>query len=147
MKQHNGVDVSIRIIGASKGDPIQYEMPSTDDLAVLIIGDLTIDNFKRDIIVYNKDHVLQEISMQHPALMALQYPLLFPYGERGYQLGIYYQDNGYGGTGKTYQWNTIVYYLRARKRIVLTVASSGVASLLLPNGRTAHSRFKIPIDR
>jgi hypothetical protein len=25
------------------------------------------------------------------------------------------------------------------------VASSGVASLLLPGGRTAHSRFKIPI--
>jgi hypothetical protein len=30
--------------------------------------------------------------------------------------------------------------------VELTVASSGVASLLLPNGRTAHSRFKIPID-
>ena len=26
------------------------------------------------------------------------------------------------------------------------MASSGVASLLLPNGRTAHSRFRIPID-
>ena len=34
----------------------------------------------------------------------------------------------------------------SKKKIVLTVASSGVASLLLPNGRTAHSRFKIPID-
>jgi hypothetical protein len=29
---------------------------------------------------------------------------------------------------------------------VLIVASSGVASLLLPNGRTTHSRFRIPID-
>ncbi len=29
---------------------------------------------------------------------------------------------------------------------MLTVASSGIASLLLPGGRTAHSRFKIPID-
>ena len=28
----------------------------------------------------------------------------------------------------------------------VTVASSGVASLLLPGGRTAHSRFKIPYD-
>lgn len=26
------------------------------------------------------------------------------------------------------------------------MASSGVASLLLPNGRTAHSRYRIPID-
>jgi len=29
---------------------------------------------------------------------------------------------------------------------VLTVASSGIASLLLSSGRTAHSRFKISID-
>jgi len=54
--------------------------------------------------------------------------------------------SGHGGTGKTFLWNAIVSYLRAQHKIVLTVASSGVASLLLPNGRTAHSRFKIPID-
>ena len=54
--------------------------------------------------------------------------------------------SGHGGTGKTFLWNMIVSYLRAQKKIVLTVASSGVASLLLPNGRTAHSRFRIPID-
>jgi len=54
--------------------------------------------------------------------------------------------SGYGGTGKTYLWNCIVNYLRAQDKIVLTVASSGVASLLLPGGRTAHSRFKIPCD-
>lgn len=36
--------------------------------------------------------------------------------------------------------------LRSQNNIVLAVASSGVASLLLPRGRTAHSRFKIPID-
>jgi hypothetical protein len=53
---------------------------------------------------------------------------------------------GHGGTGKTFLWNTIISYLRAQRKIVLTVASSGVASLLLPNGRTAHSRFRIPID-
>ena len=54
--------------------------------------------------------------------------------------------SGHGATGKTFLWNTVVTYLRAQRRIVLTVASSGVASLLLPNGRTAHSRFRIPID-
>ncbi|KAL6876351.1 hypothetical protein ACP4OV_012923 [Aristida adscensionis] len=32
------------------------------------------------------------------------------------------------------------------KKIVLSVASSGVAALLLPGGRTAHSRFKIPLN-
>lgn len=52
----------------------------------------------------------------------------------------------YGGTGKTYLWRCIVAHLRAQRKIVLTVASSGVASILLPRGRTAHSRFKIPCD-
>jgi ATP-dependent DNA helicase PIF1 len=54
--------------------------------------------------------------------------------------------SGYGGTGKTFIWNAIVTHLRAQKRIVLIVASSGVASLLLPGGCTTHSRFKIPCE-
>ncbi|XP_062210318.1 uncharacterized protein LOC133911879 isoform X1 [Phragmites australis] len=54
--------------------------------------------------------------------------------------------SGFGGTGKTFLWNAIVSFLRAKGRIVLTVASSGVAALLLPGGRTAHSRFKIPLN-
>ncbi|XP_019167829.1 PREDICTED: uncharacterized protein LOC109163535 [Ipomoea nil] len=35
--------------------------------------------------------------------------------------------------------------LQSKGEIVLNVASSGIASLLLPGGRTAHSRFAIPI--
>lgn len=53
---------------------------------------------------------------------------------------------GHGGTGKTFLWNTLICKIRSEKKIVLAVASSGVASLLLPRGRTAHSRFKIPIE-
>ncbi|XP_074358165.1 uncharacterized protein LOC141697602 [Apium graveolens] len=30
--------------------------------------------------------------------------------------------------------------------IVLPVTTSGITSLLLPNGRTTHSRFRIPLD-
>nr|XP_011470514.1 PREDICTED: uncharacterized protein LOC101290818 [Fragaria vesca subsp. vesca] len=53
---------------------------------------------------------------------------------------------GHGGTGKTFLWHTIINRLRSEGKIVLAVASSGIASLLSPNGRTAHSRFKIPLD-
>ncbi|XP_071704862.1 uncharacterized protein [Rutidosis leptorrhynchoides] len=53
---------------------------------------------------------------------------------------------GSGGTGKTFLWNTLSAALRSRGQIVLNVASSGIAALLLPGGRTAHSRFEIPID-
>ena len=50
-----------------------------------------------------------------------------------------------GGCGKTYLFNLIAAAVRAQGKIVLCVASSGIASLLLSGGRTAHSRFKIPI--
>ena len=33
-----------------------------------------------------------------------------------------------------------------RGKIALAVASSGIASLLLQGGRTAHSQFKIPLE-
>jgi len=53
---------------------------------------------------------------------------------------------GSGGTSKTFIWTRLLSRLRGQGKIVLAVASSGIASLLLLNGRTAHSRFKIPID-
>ncbi|XP_015949023.1 uncharacterized protein LOC107473943 [Arachis duranensis] len=53
---------------------------------------------------------------------------------------------GYGGTGKTFLWNTLSTSIRSKGDIVLNVASSGNAVLLLPNGRTAHSRFKVPLS-
>jgi ATP-dependent DNA helicase PIF1 len=53
--------------------------------------------------------------------------------------------DGYGGTGKTYLWKTISYRLRSEGKVVLNVASSGIASILLPGGRTAHSQFAVPL--
>ncbi|KAG4909546.1 hypothetical protein JHK87_055662 [Glycine soja] len=49
-------------------------------------------------------------------------------------------------TGKTYIWRTLASSLRAKNQIVIMVASSGIASLLLPGGKTAHSKFKIPVS-
>ncbi|KAM6543032.1 hypothetical protein CsatB_007479 [Cannabis sativa] len=53
---------------------------------------------------------------------------------------------GHGGTGKTFLWNTLITKLRSESKIVLPVATSGIAALLLPNGRTTHSRFHIPLE-
>lgn len=53
---------------------------------------------------------------------------------------------GFGGTGKTFLWKLLSAAIRCRGDIVLNVASSGIASLLLQGGRTAHSRFGIPLN-
>ena len=42
-------------------------------------------------------------------------------------------------------WKTLASALCSKGDIVLTVALSGIASLLLPNGRTAHSKVAIPV--
>ena len=51
----------------------------------------------------------------------------------------------YGGYDKTFLWKTLCSALRVRGDIVIPVASSGIASLLLPRGRTSHMRFRIPL--
>ncbi|XP_024961843.1 uncharacterized protein LOC112502220 [Cynara cardunculus var. scolymus] len=52
---------------------------------------------------------------------------------------------GHGGTGKTFIWKTLAASIRSKGEIILNVASSGIASLLLTSGRTAHCRFQIPL--
>jgi hypothetical protein len=94
-------DFVVRIVGPRDGDPPQYSLPTTDHLAMLVVGDFSPDAFQRDIIIETRSGELKQISALHPAFMSLQYPLLFPFGERGFQAGVLYagprptQQNSY----------------------------------------------------
>ncbi|XP_072073951.1 uncharacterized protein [Arachis hypogaea] len=59
--------------------------------------------------------------------------------------GGFYFLYGHGGCGKTFICNGISSTICSRGKIVLNIASSRIVSLLLPGGRTAHSRLSIPI--
>nr|GEX41943.1 DNA helicase PIF1, ATP-dependent [Tanacetum cinerariifolium] len=52
---------------------------------------------------------------------------------------------GHGGTGKTFLWKAITTALRSEEKIVLAVASSGIASLLLPSG--GDFRQTLPVKK
>ena len=54
--------------------------------------------------------------------------------------------NAPGGYGKTLVLKVITAKIRSEGGIVICVASTGLAAQNLEGGRTAHSRFKIPID-
>ena len=71
LRDHESEEFIIRILGAAEGDPVQYNLPSTDELAMLVVGDFSLDNFKRDIIIQSKSGNLHQISSLHPAYMAL----------------------------------------------------------------------------
>jgi hypothetical protein len=53
---------------------------------------------------------------------------------------------GCGGSGKTFLFNTLLAKVRSENHIAIALASSGIASLLLDDGHTAHSVFKIPLQ-
>ncbi|PWZ05548.1 ATP-dependent DNA helicase PIF1 [Zea mays] len=60
------------------------------------------------------------------------------------QGGLFFVD-GPGGTGKTYLYRVLLATLRNQGKIAVATATSGIAASIMPGGRTAHSRFKIPL--
>ncbi|CAI9266057.1 unnamed protein product [Lactuca saligna] len=50
------------------------------------------------------------------------------------------------GIGKTFLYRALLAKIRSKGHIALATATSGIAASLLPGGRTAHSRYKIPLD-
>ncbi|GJY05975.1 DNA helicase [Tanacetum coccineum] len=96
---------------------------------------------------YNRELLMQDVVQSIPKLNPKKrkiYDMIMNACTRNEQklLFIY----GHGETGKTFMWKTLISSMRSQGKIVLAVASSGIASLLLPAGRTAHPRFKLLLE-
>ena len=48
--------------------------------------------------------------------------------------------------GKTFLINTILSYIRGRRKIATAASTSGIAATLISRGQTVHSTFKITLD-
>ncbi|XP_035845829.1 uncharacterized protein LOC110943525 [Helianthus annuus] len=81
-------DVSLKLIGTRDKDGRVHNLPTASEIVALIHGDFDGAFDKRDIVVRKKSGGLQRISELHPSYLALQYPLIFPYAEDGYRVGI-----------------------------------------------------------
>ncbi|WVZ78307.1 hypothetical protein U9M48_026043 [Paspalum notatum var. saurae] len=69
-----------------------YSAPVTSEVVGLVVGDIGSTDVGRDIIIDNRSSGLQQINEKHCKFMAMQYPLLFPYGEDGYHEDLKYLD-------------------------------------------------------
>ncbi|GJT19598.1 DNA helicase [Tanacetum coccineum] len=96
---------------------------------------------------YNPELLLKKKNLLIPRLNAYQ-KLIFEKITSAIQADVHKLIfvYGHGGTRKTFLWKVITSALRSEEIFFLTVASSGIASLLLPLGKTAHSRFQIPLN-
>ncbi|KAL6584446.1 hypothetical protein OROMI_003735 [Orobanche minor] len=82
----------LKLIGEREFDGRIYNMPTVGEVAALIVG-YTDESFsQRDVNVETRTCLLKRISEFHPSYISLQYPLLFPYGEDGYRVGIQHSD-------------------------------------------------------
>lgn len=77
-------NLKLRLIRKRNKDSRIYNLPTVDEIAALVVGDIDIDNGDRDIIVETQSGQLQRIHELHPLYLPMQYPLLFPYGEDGF---------------------------------------------------------------
>lgn len=85
--------VAIRFLGDEGGDHgTRFSGPTSSEVAALIVGDLTPECKRFDVVAETHSGLLKHISSLNSNLMALQYPLLFPYGDKGFHLGIKYVD-------------------------------------------------------
>lgn len=71
LRESGGDPVGIRIIRTRPSDPIQYDLPSCDDLVLLVVGNFSLETYKQDIVVHNRSRDLCQISPFHPTFMAL----------------------------------------------------------------------------
>ncbi|CAA0825292.1 Unknown protein, partial [Striga hermonthica] len=85
MIQHQQIEVKMRLIGRRNKDGRRYNLPSTSEVAALVVGDFDDAMGSRDIIVENRSGRLQRINELNASYLALHYPILFPYGKDGYR--------------------------------------------------------------
>jgi hypothetical protein len=105
--------VTLRLLGCNTRHDAQYNLPANGELAAVIVGDCSSSQYKYDVLVHAREGGLKHVSCLHPSYMALQYPHLFPYGDRGYHLGIKYSDVG-GGDASCRKYATMLEFVRHR---------------------------------
>ncbi|XP_009792184.2 uncharacterized protein [Nicotiana sylvestris] len=120
-----------------------YEFKFTSEIIVLPspANEAKDVQFERNIIVSEEDLLLEK-KLNSEQRRAYNIILDRVYYDKP---GAFFID-GPGGTGKIFLYRALLANIRSKDFIALATASSGVATSILPGGRTAHSCFKISID-
>ncbi|KAF6169824.1 hypothetical protein GIB67_034216, partial [Kingdonia uniflora] len=80
------VNVHAHLHYSSRTDRRRYNLPSTDEIVVIIPGNGQEAPSTKDIVVYLRGgHELMRISECHPSYLPMHYVLLFPHGEMGWE--------------------------------------------------------------
>jgi len=82
------MDLNLRLIASRTKDAYRYNVPTTNEIITLMVGDGSEAVKRRDVVVVQQASPFQCISELHVGYMALHYPLPFPYSEDGWHPNI-----------------------------------------------------------
>jgi hypothetical protein len=134
--------LDIRGMLQSMGKDIKaYPLPDIDETYDNTEGEAR-EVIEETNIKVDKEDASLAASLNHEQRLAYDEILAAVDGGDG---GIFFVD-GPGGTGKTYLYRALLARVRGEGKIAVATATSGVAASIMPGGRTAHSRFKIPLN-
>lgn len=123
LRQGNVENLKLKLISDRTTDGRIYNQPTVSEVAALIVGDVD-SAARRDIIMERQSGRLERIDEFHPAYLAYQYPLLFPYGEDGYRDDVLHRGIVAGKQSKMdrltiREWLT--FRLQSRKTEAMTI--------------------------
>ncbi|KAM3287217.1 hypothetical protein P3S67_020647 [Capsicum chacoense] len=116
-------NVKLKLIGKRGTDGRRYNLPTIPEVAALVVGDINVSRFDRDIIIETQSGQLQRINELNATYLGLQYPLLFPYGEDGYKEDISL-SSGDKGRQRVSMHEFFSYRIQERKGEAPTIVAS-----------------------
>jgi len=141
---------------------VAYQLALQDILGTLKLHGFSLSSFDLPSISNlnqprNKEETIQEIQVEELTQMMAaandeqrvvidEILNLLHSGDDSESVCRAYFIDGPGGTGKTYVYRCLIQTCINLGMQVISVAWTGIAAMLLPHGRTVHSRFKLPLN-
>ncbi|KAI0043941.1 hypothetical protein FA95DRAFT_1523552, partial [Auriscalpium vulgare] len=113
LEREGGDEVMIRLHADPTQDRRRYNLPTADEVAV-IIPDASQPTSRRDIILWKREGPLRRISDGHPAYAPLHYVLFFPHGTHGWEYNMFLHQPDKPNPARLTQTRFYAYQLHAR---------------------------------
>ena len=136
------VDKEATLLAYGLPSPSKHERLNPEGISVEIRRETAFDHTVQNTLVTKNVRLMKNNPAQHHAYETILDRIYHPTPRISNLLFL----QASAGTGKTFVSNTVAAAVRANGHIALCCATSGIAANLFVNGRTMHSRFKIPLN-
>ena len=89
VNQNANISLRLKLVDLPHYDSRQYNRPTANEIAVIMVGSGDEATVGRDIILQARSNRLQRIKETHSCYNPLRYLLLFPLGEQGWHVNMF----------------------------------------------------------